>query len=72
MNVKAENIIRLRKEIGLTKQEMSKRIGLSVKTLYRYEKDLVKRYTESTVKKLTSFYDVDEFDIWEEDKCEKK
>lgn len=71
MNIKANNIIRLRKEMGLTQQEMSKLIGLSVKTIYRYEKNLVKRYTKSTVTKLAMFFCVREEDIWEEKEYEE-
>lgn len=56
----------MRKERGLTQSEVAKRIGISVKTLYRYERGKVKRCERETIEKIARFYEVKVEDIWEE------
>lgn len=59
-------IKKLRKERGLTQSEAAKGIGISVKTLYRYEQGKVKRYNRETIAKIAQFYNLNLEDILEE------
>jgi len=66
-----EIIKKLRKEKGMTQLDEAKLIGVSIKTLYRYEQGLVKRYNPHTVNKFVEYYNVEISDIWKENDNEK-
>lgn len=66
MSEYAEKIKKLRKEKGVTQAEAANEIGISIKTLYRYEHGRVKRYNHETVTKVAKFYGVSNLDIWKE------
>lgn len=59
-------IKKLRKERRLTQSKAAQGIGISVKTLYRYEQGKVKRCKRETIEKIARFYEVKVEDIWEE------
>lgn len=56
----------------LTQQEAARRMKCSIKTIYRYEHGVVKRYNPSTMAKFAVFYNVDEFAIWKESNHEER
>lgn len=57
--IRAEKLKELRKEKGDTQTKVAKGAGLSVRTIYSYEHDRVKRPELETISKLTDYYEVD-------------
>ena len=59
MDINSIRLKELRKEKGVTQSVVADEAGLSIKTIYRYEKDRVKRCELETIKKLADYYGVD-------------
>lgn len=57
-SIDSEKLIEFRMEKDETKAAVAKSMGITVKTLYRYEKGKVKRLDARTVQKLAEYYGV--------------
>ena len=58
MKVNVKNLRELRKEKGATQEIIAKETGLSIKTIYRYERARVKRPEPKTIERLADYYGV--------------